>query len=92
MKRLLIPLLAVLALPTAVSAESVWLLIKIKAPSSSTPSEGAALEKIEMKSMAQCEQEAEKLAIKWFFVNENPKHEKVRRTSANIALSCVKGK
>ena len=44
MKRLLIPLLAALALPTAVIAESYWLILRVDDDS------GIALEKIEMKS------------------------------------------
>ena len=47
MKRLLIPLLAALSLPTAVNAETVWLVL----------SRGkAGFEKIEMKDMEQCQE------------------------------------
>ena len=53
MKRLLLPLLAALALPSAVSAESYWLLIRT--------TEGG-LQKIEMSSIAQCEEEGVKAA------------------------------
>ena len=53
MKRLLIPLLAALALPTAVIAESYWLILRVDDDS------GIALEKIEMKSMEQCEEQGE---------------------------------
>ena len=49
MKRLLLPLLAALALPTAVSAESYWLIL--------TDHKTYAYEKIEMESMAQCEEQ-----------------------------------
>ena len=52
MKKLLIPLLAALALPTAVNAESYWLILK-------EGGKGKALEKIEMKSMEQCEEQGE---------------------------------
>ena len=52
MKRLLLPLLAALALPTAVNAESYWLLVEIDI------SGAAEIEKIEMESMAQCKQQA----------------------------------
>ncbi len=45
MKRLLLPLLAAIALPTAVNAESYWLVLVFK----------YELEKIEMKDMTQCE-------------------------------------
>ena len=53
MKRLLLPVLAAIALPTAVNAESYWLILLYN-------SKGTALEKIEMNSMRQCEQEAAK--------------------------------
>ena len=53
MKRLLIPLLAALALPTAVIAESYWLILRVDDDS------GIALEKIEMKSMEQCEEQGD---------------------------------
>ena len=52
MKRLLIPLLAVLALPTAVNAESFWLIITY-----GEAKYEAALEKIEMASLEACEKE-----------------------------------
>ena len=54
MKRLLLPLLAALALPTAVNAESYWLVLRVDDEDS-----GVALEKIEMKSMEQCEEQGE---------------------------------
>ena len=53
MKRLLLPLLASLALPTAVNAEgqSIWLILfSVK----------TGIEKIEMASMEQCEENGEK--------------------------------
>ena len=61
MKRLLLPLLAALALPTAVNAESYWLVLKVGV------SQGA-LEKIEMKSTEQCQEEGGK------FVSRNKKY------------------
>ncbi|WP_320664635.1 hypothetical protein [Prochlorococcus sp. MIT 1223] len=48
MKRLLLPLLAAFALPTAASAESYWLLL--------THSKYETFEKIEMGSLDQCEE------------------------------------
>ena len=50
MKRFLTPLLAALALPTAVHAESYWLVLS---------KYENAIEKIEMKSMEQCEEQGE---------------------------------
>ena len=54
MKRLLLPLLAALALPTAVNAESYWLILTYGRADSQ---ETAALEKIEMASLEACEKE-----------------------------------
>tara|TARA_B100001989_G_scaffold214017_1_gene164152 strand:- start:47 stop:289 length:243 start_codon:yes stop_codon:yes gene_type:complete len=56
MKRLLLPLLAALALPTAVNAESVWLLINFNWDYDQ--GFAVAFEKIEMKDMEQCEEQA----------------------------------
>ena len=59
MRKLFIPLLAALALPAAVNAESVWLLMNL----GFWYREGgaaAAFEKIEMKDMEQCEEQAAK--------------------------------
>ena len=53
MKRLLLPLVAALALPTTVYAESYWLVLKVD------DDRGIALEKIEMKSMEKCEEQGE---------------------------------
>ena len=53
MKRLLLPLLAALALPTAVNAESHWLILTFAIS-------GASLEKIEMPSAEVCEEEGRK--------------------------------
>ena len=59
MKRFLFPLLATIALPAAVNAESYWLLIR------SMSGQARAMEKIEMGSIAQCEKEINKLLIRW---------------------------
>ena len=51
MKRLILPLVATLVFPTAVNAESYWLvLFSVK----------TGIEKIEMASMQQCEENGEK--------------------------------
>ena len=47
MRKLLIPLLATIALPTAVNSETIWLLLSRAE---------AGFEKIEMKNMEQCEE------------------------------------
>ena len=49
----LIPLLAAFALPTAVNADSYWMVI------SAASSGSASLEKIEMASMEQCNEQGE---------------------------------
>ena len=61
MKRLLLPLLAALALPTAVKAESVWLILL-----NSASIQSSALEKIEMESMEQCEEQGKYFVDKGF--------------------------
>ena len=56
MKRLILPLLATLALPTALNAESVWLLVEFNWDYKQ--GYAVAFEKIEMKDMEQCEEQA----------------------------------
>ena len=51
MKRFLLPFLAALAFPNIAYAESYWLVI------SAASSASASLEKIEMSSMEQCEEQ-----------------------------------
>jgi hypothetical protein len=53
LQRILFPLLASLALPTAVNAESYWLVM------SAASMKSASLEKIEMASMEQCKEQGE---------------------------------
>ena len=76
MKRLLIPLLAALALPTTVNAETYWLVINF------TFATGSALEKIEMASIKACEEEGEK----WI---NSPRIENQRNVNS---YHCVTGK
>ena len=56
MKRLLLPLLADLDLPTAANAESVWLIRY------SSFKDGPAFEKVEMRDMEQCNEQAKKFS------------------------------
>jgi len=56
MKRLQVLLLAALALPTAVNAESYWLIISLGTKTGAN----ASLEKIEMPSAEACEKEGRK--------------------------------
>ena len=53
MKRLLLPLIAALALPTVANAESVWLIVYIKS------NYGVTSQKIQMISMDQCEEQGQ---------------------------------
>ena len=61
MERSLLPLLAALALPTAVNAESVWLILRYGSVNAGMPrmAASASLEKIEMKDLNQCKSEGE---------------------------------
>ena len=59
MKRLLLPLLAALALPTAINAESYWLILGWSGSAHSV-----AFEKIEVESMEQCKEQGEIFRIK----------------------------
>ena len=76
MKRLPLPLLAALVLPTAVNAESVWLIIGYR--TGPGLSAGVALEKIEMQDMTQCLEQGKKF-----------KSKKNRKASW---VDCIKGK
>ena len=62
MKHLLLPLLAALALPTAVNAETIWLILRYGSVNAGMPRMAAAasLEKIEMKDLNQCKAEGDK--------------------------------
>ena len=76
MKRLLLALIASLALPTAVNAESYWLLVEIDI------SWGVEIAKIEMKIMAQCNEQASTRLN-----SDNIKYEKKYR-----GYECLSGK
>ena len=75
MHRFLIPLLAAIALPTTVNAESTWLVLKISGRKSA-----AYLEKIQMESMAQCEEQGK------FWRSKDPNR------FENLDFVCLKGK
>ena len=77
MRKLLIPLLAAFALPTAVNAESHWLILKFGLNNS-----GRSLEKIEMKSIAQCEEVGKKLVKRW----------EISSNRSNQYYACITGK
>ncbi len=77
MRKLLIPLLAAFALPTAVNAESHWLIINYRSGKG-----GGALEKIEMNSAEECQREGEK----WTSSSTHLMNEYTRQ------FHCIKGK
>ena len=86
MKRFLFPFLASVVLPTAVNAESYWLILRYGSEhKTGIALGGAALEKIEMESMAQCELMGAKWTGSKLFANEEP-----RRTI--LAFECLEGK
>ena len=82
MKRLLLPLLAALALPTAVNAESYWLIFRVG-------KHGYALstEAIEMKSLSHCEEQA-KIIMK----DENKLLEGYENNKKRFGYVCITGK
>lgn len=55
MKNFLLPLLAALALPTAANAETVWLILRYATDLHGANGVGAALEKVQMADMQECE-------------------------------------
>ena len=55
MKRALLSLLAVIALPTSANAESVWLILKYSGSYATVGRVSTSLEKMEMKDMDQCQ-------------------------------------
>ena len=81
MKVLLFPLLAALTLPTAVNAESYWLILSYGIPAFS---QLGGLEKIEMVSLEACEKEGRR----W---ENSPTHEN-RLKREFRRFHCVVGK
>ena len=60
MKTFFVPLLVIFALPTAINAESYWLILRDR-----TRGGGVGLEKIEMSSNEKCENQIDKLINQW---------------------------
>ncbi len=75
MRRFFILLLAAIALPMPAKAESTWLVLKISGRKSA-----AYLEKIEMASMAQCEEQGK------FWRSKDPNR------FENLDFVCLNGK
>ena len=86
MRKLFIPLLAALALPTAVNAESYWLIL---GHGNGTLDETSALEKIEMPSIEACHEEG----TKWRRIKS--KDNGLTRSFVNVRhtwFACLTGK
>ena len=82
MRKLLIPLLAAFALPTAVNAESVWLVLRYMGYNERSSAGG--LEKIEMKDMDQCQL----MGAKWVSTGRTT-YEHIVTT---FGFECIQGK
>ena len=83
MKILIYSLIAISALPTAINAESTWLIIRYQSGASwKSP---IAMEKIEMENIEQCESEG----AKWMGAKES-KIESAR--NRGFSFTCLKGK
>ena len=78
MKFLLLSLVAAISLPTAATAESVWLVLRSWG--------GKGIEKIEMKDMDQCEL----MGAKWSGTKLTKEEEGFGRVS--FTYECLKGK
>ncbi len=81
-KRFLLPFLAAFALPSAVNAESVWLVMRYATSIAHEDGVAAAVEKIEMRDMTQCEL----MGAKWIASKAKPE----QRSTFHFA--CIKGK
>tara|TARA_Y100001968_G_scaffold179396_1_gene164297 strand:+ start:361 stop:606 length:246 start_codon:yes stop_codon:yes gene_type:complete len=81
MKRLLLPLLAALALPNSVNAESTWLILRWRF------FDAGGLEKIEMEDMEQCEL----MGTKWTAAKLSP-IEKRNPITLVFGYECLEGK
>ena len=85
MKRLLLPLLAALALPTAANAESVWLILRYG--TTGGKNSGSALEKIKMKDKEQCEL----MGARWMGAKPTKAELKSNYQPKNFGYVCLEG-
>ena len=85
MKRLLLPLLGALALPTAVNAESVYLVIKTT--TGSMMRENGQLMVVPMKTMDGCEEAGQKLVSSERFIKG-----KFGKITRDISFECLESK
>jgi hypothetical protein len=85
MKRLLLPLLAALALPSAVNAESVYLVVKTT--TGSMMRENGQLMVVPMKTMDGCEEAGQKLVSSERFIKG-----KFGKITRDISFECLESK
>ena len=85
MRKLLIPLLAALALPTAVSAESVYLVVKTT--TGSMMRENGQLMVVPMKTMDGCEEAGQRLVSSERFIKG-----KFGKITRDISFECLESK
>ena len=85
MKRLLLPLLAALALPTAVNAESVYLVVKTT--TGSMMRENGQLMVVPMKTIDGCEEAGQKLVSSERFIKG-----KFGKITRDISFECLESK
>ena len=84
MKRLILTLIAALALPTSVNAESYWLVL------SYVPQGGVVT--IEMESMESCELTGKEFKTSDDWSGENARFAKISGSKKLRSYFCVKGK
>ena len=82
MRRFLLPLIASIALPTAANAESVWLVLRWRV------SKAGGLEKIEMKSIEQCEL----MGAKWTAAKRTKGENFYGEQGTVFGYECINGK
>tara|TARA_Y100000813_G_C23970949_1_gene261852 strand:- start:258 stop:515 length:258 start_codon:yes stop_codon:yes gene_type:complete len=85
MSKLLIPLLAALALPTTVNSESVYLVVKTT--TGSMMRENGQLIVVPMKTMDGCEEEGQKLVSSERFIKG-----KFGKITRDISFECLESK
>ena len=85
MKRFLIPLLAAFALPTAVNAESVYLVVKTT--TGSMMRENGQLMVVPMKTIDGCEEAGQKLVSSERFIKG-----KFGKITRDISFECLESK
>tara|TARA_X000001036_G_C20557148_1_gene756824 strand:+ start:66 stop:329 length:264 start_codon:yes stop_codon:yes gene_type:complete len=86
MKRLLLPIIAALALPTSAMAESTWLIIRYGMIGSSGIA-ATSLEKIKVSSNSQCEL----MGAKWVGTKLSKRESSYSKQSMIFGFECLTG-